>query len=76
MNRELAEQLRNMSGEERSAYFIGYRSELLATDLEKVNGGTDSENGGEIENPNSDDLYKGNWFSSPGYVCQGKVVCS
>ena len=129
MNKELLEQLKDMSREERAAYFKEKKEELLAENLEDINGGMmladaskrplaglaqtlaggnerlaggndrlarglANENnlassplaGGlasvnnlassPLENPNSDEVpYNGNWFTSVGFICNGKVIC-
>ena len=136
MNKELLEQLKDMSREERAEFFKEKKEELLAEDLEDVNGGMmladaskgplaglaqtlagDNELAGglasvnnlassglanglanennlassplagglasvnnlassPLENPNSDEVpYNGNWFTSVGFICNGKVIC-
>ena len=72
MNKELFESLKGKSREERAEMFRNNKSEFLAPeDLEKVNGGVES----GLENPNSDDVFNGNWLSSFGFVCRGEVLC-
>lgn len=72
MNEKLVEMLKGKSREERKGLFMSNRSALLDESLDAVNGG----NGTDVENPNSEECpYKGNWVSSFGYVCNGKVQC-
>ena len=64
------EELRAMSREERMKYLEENRSELMETALETVNGGS-----ADVENPNSEGIYKGNYYTSWGYVCAGSLHC-
>lgn len=68
------EELKGMSREERMAYFRQSKSALENSALESVNGGKgDTTN----NNPNSSGVDdKGNYYSSWGYSCAGRVVCS
>ena len=71
MNMEVLESIKGLSREERKQYFESHKSELLDDSLKAVNGGT----GEDVENPTSEIPFGGNWFSSPGFVCEGKVQC-
>lgn len=71
MNQEL-EELKNLTREERSEYFKSHKADLLAADLEKVNGGAGDGHG---ENPDSEVPYKGNYYTSWGFVCDGYSFC-
>ena len=71
MDKELLEQLKDMSREERTEYFKEHKEELLSSSLENVNGGS----GKTIENPNSEVPYKNNYYTSWGFVCESIVYC-
>ena len=69
MDQKLIESLKGKSREERAAFFKEHRMELLSPDdLKIVNGGTG-------ENPNSSVPYDGNWYTSFGFVCEGRRQC-
>lgn len=68
---KVLESIKGLSREERKQYFESHKAELLDDSLKAVNGGTNA----EIENPTSEVPYGGNWFSSPGFVCEGEVQC-
>lgn len=70
MERIMMEELKTMSREERAAYFKTHKSELLDETLEAVSGGKKGK-----ENPNSSCPYKGNWYTSYGWVCNGVQSC-
>ncbi len=71
MNKTILDTLKGLSREERKSYFESHKSELFDDGLRSVNGGTAA--GGE--NPTSENPYKGNWISSPGYICDGEEIC-
>ncbi|MBQ9159308.1 MAG: hypothetical protein IJ136_08285 [Erysipelotrichaceae bacterium] len=72
MDKSLLEQLKGMSREERTAYFNEHKSELMEESLSCVNGGAGASNN---ENPNSEVPYKGNYYTSWGFVCNGSHFC-
>ncbi len=73
MDSSLFKSLEGLSREERKQLFDDSKSKALCCDdLSSVNGGT----GASDQNPNSEECpYAGNWVSSPGYICDGEVVC-
>jgi ribosomal protein L29 len=75
MDEKIREQLKDMSREERASYFAENKTDILGERLETVNGGLAAA-AEEKENPNSSEVpYKGNWYSSFGFVCDGEVIC-
>ena len=72
MNKEVLESIKGLSREERKQYFESHKAELLDDSLKAVNGGTGED---DDSNPTSEIPFGGNWFSSPGFVCEGEVQC-
>ena len=64
------EALKGKSREERIAFFNSHSKEelfgLTENELANVNGGSGDEG---LENPDSDGIYNGNYYTSWGYVC-------
>jgi len=60
-----------MNREERKCFLENNKPELSDNMLDAVN----NDCGTEVENPDSDCPYKGNWISSEGFVCKGEVQC-
>ena len=56
---------------DRARYLAEHKPELGFSDLDRVNGA----NGANQENPNSETPYKGNYYSSYGFICEGEVIC-
>ena len=72
MDKELLEQLKALTRDERTTYFNEHKSELLEDSLSRVNGGLAA---GEVENPDSEVPWKGNYYTSWGFVCEGDNFC-
>lgn len=69
IDKELLESVKGKSREERKAFFLAHKAELLDDELLKVNGGAT----GEYTNPNSEvPDENGNWWTSWGFICKGK----
>lgn len=73
MDNKLIESLKGKSREERAAFFDKNKTELMDNALEMVNGGTYNPSPGE--NPKSECPYLLSWFTSPGFVCEGRILC-
>ena len=74
MNKELLASLEGKTKEEQAKIIRNYKSSLQSSDLQAVNGGENTED--PKENPNSEEVpYKGNWYSSFGFVCDGERIC-
>ena len=69
MDNNIIESLKGKSREERMEFFNSNSKETLfglsADELSNVNGG----DGAKLENPDSEGIYKGNYYTSWGYVC-------
>lgn len=69
MDQALLESIKGKSREERKAFFLAHKEELLDSELLKVNGGTEE---GGYTNPNSDvPDANGNYWTSWGFICKG-----
>ncbi len=69
MDQALLESIKGKSREERKAFFLAHKEELLDNDLLNVNGG---EAEGWYKNPDSDvPDYYGRWWTSWGFICKG-----
>lgn len=72
MANNFMDKIKGMSREERAQFFMDNKSAILNPEaLDEVNGGLAS-NG---ENTNSEVPYTGNWYSSFGFVCEGRRQC-
>ena len=72
IKRKEMEEIKEMSREERDAYFESRKEDIQEKNLDDVNGN----DAVEVENPDSKEIpYKGNWWSSFGYVCNGIQEC-
>lgn len=72
MDKKILEELKSMTREERMIYFEkNVKGKLSVADLDNVNGG----NGADNENPNSEGVWGGNYYTSWGYVCNGNHSC-
>ena len=67
MDQNLVNDLAEMNPEERASFFAAGRSDLASAALNATNGGG--------ENPNSSAPYGGNYYSSPGWICNGERRC-
>ena len=68
MDQALLESIKGKSREERKAFFLAHKEELLDNDLLNVNGGA----AGGYTNPNSDvPDANGNYWTSWGFICKG-----
>ena len=69
MDKSLIEAIRGKSREERTTFFLSHKANLLAeSELKSVNGGATT-------NPQSSVPYKGNYYTSWGFVCDGNHFC-
>lgn len=74
MDKKFFDMISGMSKEERGAFFLENKTEILSSDaLDDVNGGLAAQGNGQ--NTNSEVPYTLCWFSSRGFICQGRVVC-
>ena len=71
MNNNIFDAVKDMSPDERKSYFETNKEDLSDDGLREMVGMTRS-NG---ENPNSDAPYNNNYYSSPGFVCDGERRC-
>ena len=67
MDQKLVNNLAGMNTEERASYLAANKSDLASAALNNANGGG--------ENPNSSAPYGGNYYSSPGWICNGERRC-
>ncbi len=68
IDEELLESMKGKSREERTAFFLAHKTELLDDEMLKVNGGA----AGGYTNPNSDvPDANGNYWTSWGFICKG-----
>ena len=72
MEQKMLDELRNKSREERLEYFKANKSALMEAALESISGGAAAKGN---ENPHSSCPYKGNWYTSWGWVCNGVKSC-
>lgn len=72
MDQKVIDEVKGLSREERSAFFNEHKAELFEDALASVNGGILRST---PENPDSECPYKGNWYTSFGYVCKGETIC-
>ena len=69
---EMAATMKGKSREERTAYFNSHKAELGLNQLSAVNGGA----GSSLGNPGSSvPDRRGNYWTSMGFVCEGRQQC-